>query len=162
VYWWLDPAETAKLTPGRYTLVVSFNRALVTGLPERVTCDRYHVHVEKEPASLDQGTMKAKQQQMARLSLFKGEDQVAGDLIRQILTDDPENIDGLRLQAKLLLRQGKAMDAAGAIEDAIRAHQVRYPDAEVPLDLYLERSEMIKGLEPELVQEGQGNLKVSR
>ena len=160
--WWLDPAETQTLPVGVYAVTVSFRSDAVEGLPKSLGSDRFHLKIEKEPAPLDQATATAKQLQMAEFSLFKGDAKTAGSLVEQLLAREPENIGVLRLQAKLLMGEGKKLEAANALEEALHVYYKKYPKADPPLGLLHERSEAIKDLEPELVNEDQGNIKVSR
>lgn len=160
--WWLDPTETQTLPVGVYAVAVSFRPDAVEGLPKSLGSYRFHLKIEKEPASLDQATATAKQLQMAEFSLFKGDTETAGSLVEQLLDSEPENIGVLRLQAKLLMGEGKKLEAARALEEALHVYYKKYPKADPPLGLLHEHSEAIKDLEPELVNDGQGNLKVSR
>ncbi len=151
--WWLEPAETQELAPGVYALTVSFRPDAVEGLPESLGSDRFHLKIEKEPAPLDQTTATAKQLQMAEFSLFKGDAKTAVSLVEQLLASEPENIGVLRLQAKLLMCEGKTLEAANALEEALHVYYRKYPKADPPLGLLHERSEAMKELMPELVKE---------
>jgi hypothetical protein len=151
--WWLEPAETQELAPGVYALTVSFRPDAVEGLPSSIGSDRFHLKIEKEPASLDQATATAKQLQMAEFSLFKGDAKTAGSLVEQLLAGEPENIGVLRLQAKLLMGEGKKLEAANALEEALHVYYRKYPNADPPLGLLHERSEAMKDLERKIIKE---------
>lgn len=146
--WWLEPAETQSLPVGAYTLTVSFRPDAVDGLPTPLGSDRFHLKIEKEPAQLAQATATAKQLQMAEFSLFKGDAKTAGSLVGQLLASEPENIGGLRLQAKLLMGEGKKVEAVSVLEEALHVYYKKYPKADPPLGVLHERSEALKGLEP--------------
>lgn len=150
--WWLDPAVTKLLVPGTYTLSVSFRADAVEGLPRVLGGDRFTLKVEKEPVPLDERTATAKQLQLADFSLFKGDAKTASSLVGQVLSRDPENIKALRLQAKLLMGEGKTMEAANVVEDALHIHYKKYPNADPPLGLLHERSEMIRHLDLKIVR----------
>ena len=151
--WWLEPADSKALTVGVYTLTVSFLPNAVEGLPGSIGNDRFHLKIEKEPAPLDQATATAKQLQMAELSLSKGDVKTAGSLVEQLLASEPENIGILRLQAKLLMGDGKKLEAANALEEALHVYYKKYPQADPPLGLLHERSEAMKDLKPEIIKE---------
>jgi len=151
--WWLEPTETQELAPGVYALTVSFRPDAVEGLPSSLGSDRFHLKIEKEPAPLDQTTATAKQLQMAEFSLFKGDAKTAGGLVEQLLARESENIGVLRLQAKLLMGEGKTLEAANALEEALHVYYRKYPKADPPLGLLHERSEAMKDLEPEIIKE---------
>jgi len=151
--WWLEPAETQELAPGVYALTVSFRPDAVEGLPRSLGSDRFHLKIEKEPAPLDQATATAKQLQMAEFSLFKGDAKTAGGLVEQLLAREPENIGVLRLQAKLLMGEGKKLEAANALDEALHVYYKKYPKADPPLGLLHERSEAMKELEPKIIKE---------
>lgn len=151
--WWLEPAETQALPVGVYAVTVSFRPNAVEGLPSSLGSDRFHLKIEKEPAPLDQATATAKQLQMAESSLFKGDAKTAGSLVEQLLAREPENIGVLRLQAKLLMGEGKKLEAANALEEALHVYYKKYPNADPPLGLLHERSEAMKNLKPEIIKE---------
>ncbi len=151
--WWLEPAETQALPVGVYTLTVSFRPDAVEGLPSSLGSDRFHLKIEKEPAPLGQATATAKQLQMAEFSLFKGDVKTAGGLVEQLLAREPENIGVLRLQAKLLMGEGKKLEAANALEEALHVYYKKYPKADPPLGLLHERSEAMRDLQPEIIKE---------
>ena len=151
--WWMEPAETQTLPVGIYTLTVSFRPDAVEGLPRSLGSDRFHLKIEKEPAPLDQATATAKQLLMAEFSLFKGDVKTAGGFVEQLLAREPENIGVLRLQAKLLMGEGKKLEAANALEEALHIYYRKYPKADPPLGLLHERSEAMKDLKPEIVKE---------
>jgi hypothetical protein len=150
--WWLEPAVTKLLVPGTYTLSVSFRADAVEGLPRFQGSDRFSLEVEKEPEPLDERMATAKQLQLADFSLFKGDAKTASSLVGQVLSREPENIKALRLQAKCLMGEGKTMDAANVLEKALHVHYERFPDADPPLGLLHERSEVIKNLDLKMVQ----------
>lgn len=151
--WWLDPAETQTLPVGVYTVTVSFRPDAVEGLPKSLGSDRFHLKIEKEPAPLDHATATAKQLQMAEFSLFKGDAKTSDSLVEQLRASEPENIGVLRLQAKLLMGEGKKLEAANALEEALHVYYKKYPKADPPLGLLHERSEAMKNLEPEIIKE---------
>ena len=151
--WWLEPTETQTLPAGAYTLTVSFRSNTLEGLPGYIVSDRFHLKIEKEPAPLPQTTASAKQLEIAAFSLFRGDTKNAGALVDQILAREPENIGGLRLQAKLLVREGKKLEAANKLEEALHVYYKKYPKADPPLGLLHERSEAIKDMKPEIIKE---------
>ncbi|MDD2462983.1 MAG: hypothetical protein PHI97_03230, partial [Desulfobulbus sp.] len=156
--WWLEPAETQVLPEGQYTLTVSFRPNAVDGLPRSFGCNRFHLNLVKEPVPLTQPTATAKQLQMAEFSMFKGDTKTAGSLVDQLLAREPENIGVLRLQAKLLMSEGKKLEAANALDEALQVYYKKYPAADPPLGLLQERSEVMKGLKPDIVQKKRTDL----
>lgn len=151
--WWLDPDETEALPAGTYTLTVSFNPSLADGLPAYMVRDRFYLTIEKEPNPLDPALESAKQYQMADFSLFKGDAKTAGEIVDKLLAADPENIGGLSLKSKLLAGEGKNLEAANTLGDALTVYNRKYPDADPPLGLLHQRSEILKKLAPEMVEE---------
>jgi hypothetical protein len=152
-HWWLEPADSQALPVGVYAVTVSFRPDAVEGLPKSLGSDRFHLKIEKEPAPLDQATATAKQLQMAEFSLFKGDAKTANSLVEQLLAREPENIGVLRLQAKLLMGEGKKLEAANALEEALHVYYKKHPKADPPLGLLHERSEAMKDLEPKIIKE---------
>ena len=55
--------------------------------------------------------------------------------------------------AKLLMGEGKKLEAANALEEALHVYYRKYPKADPPLGLLHERSEALKDLQPEIIKE---------
>jgi hypothetical protein len=150
--WWLDPSETAVLPEGTYTLSVSFNPGLAEGLPTYIVQDRFYLNIEAEPSPLEPVAESAKQYGMADFLLFKDDTKAAGEIVDRLLAKEPESIEVLGLKSKLLMREGKNPEAASVLEDALTVYSSKYPDADPPLGLLHQRSEIFKAMAPEMFQ----------
>ncbi len=151
-YWWLDPSETQALPEGKYAVHVSFKPDMMDGLPAYIALDRFYLTIEKEPKPLDPALESAKQYQMADFFLFKGDAKAAGERVDKLLAADPENIGGLSLKSKLLASEGKNLEAINVLGDALTIHYRKYPNADPPLGLLHQRSEVLKALAPKPVK----------
>ena len=149
--WWLDPSETQALLEGTYSVTVSFKPDVMDGLPAYIARDRFYLTIEKEPNPLDPDLESAKQYQMADFFLFKGDAKAAGELVDKLLAAEPENIGGLSLKSKLLASEGKSLEAANTLGDALTVYYRKYPNADPPLGLLHQRSEVLKDLAPKPV-----------
>jgi Tfp pilus assembly protein PilF len=109
--------------------------------------------IEQEPTPFDQDAVAAKQLQLAEFSLYRGDTTIAQGFADQLLAREPENIGGLRLQAKLLMREGKTLDAVNALEEALQVYAKKFPNADPPLGLLHERSAVTKDLAPKVLKE---------
>jgi hypothetical protein len=146
VFWFLDPFETEALEPGAYTVAVSFDRAKVEGLPEYVAADRVHVTVEKEmPATIPETE---KQLEDVRFALFKKDAETAEKTVDQVLSKDPENLDGLSLKAAILAEKGNHPEAVALVNHALMAYYRKFPDADPPLGLIQQRDEYLQEMAP--------------
>lgn len=146
-YWFLEPSETESLSPGLCTISVSFNPDKVEGLPAYVASDRFHLTIEKEAPGKVSETEKILQ--TARFALFKKDMKAAHATVDQVLTQDPENLDGLSLKASLLSEEGKKQEALTTLNNALMVYYRKFPDAEPPLNLIQQRTELMKDIAPE-------------
>lgn len=144
--WWLEPADTQSLPEGDYNITVSFDPKLVDGLPENVQMDGFRLRVAKEPSPLDQDTQSEKQLQMAILSAFRGDAQMAKDLVDKLIKADPSNIGALRLRSRLLLHEGKKREAVSSLDSAMGAYLDKHPDACPPAGLLQERADILRSM----------------
>jgi len=151
-YWWLDPSETLALPEGTYTIAVSFKPEMMEGLPAYIALDRFYLTIKKEPSPLDPALSSAKQYQMADFFLFKGDAKTAGERVDKLLAAEPENLGGLSLKSKLLASEGKNLEAVYVLGDALSLYYRKYPNADPPLGLLHQRSEVLKNLAPEPVK----------
>ena len=150
-YWWLDPSETQALPEGKYAVHVSFKPEMMEGLPAYIALDRFYLTIEKEPSPLDPAVASAKQYQMADFLLFKGDAKAADELVDKLLAAEPENIGGLSLKSKLLAGEGKHLEAVNVLGDALTLYYRKYPNADPPLGLLHQRTEVLKDLAPKPV-----------
>ncbi|MDA8136842.1 MAG: hypothetical protein M0T82_19645 [Desulfobacteraceae bacterium] len=150
-HWWLDPSETQALPEGAYSVTVSFKPDGMDGLPAFIVLDRFYLTVVKEPNPLDPALESAKQYQMADFFLFKGDAKAAGERVDKLLAAEPENLGGLSLKSKLLAGEGKNLEAVNVLGDALSIYYRKYPNADPPLGLLHQRSEVLKDLAPEPV-----------
>jgi len=150
--WWLDPSETQSLTKGTYSILVSFKPDGMDGLPAYIARDRFYLTIEKEPNPLVPALESAKQYQMADFFLFKGDAKAAGERVDKLLAAEPENLGGLSLKSKLLASEGKNLEAVYVLGDALSIYYRKYPNADPPLGLLHQRSEVLKDLAPEPVK----------
>lgn len=146
--WWLDPSETQALPEGTYSISVSFKPDGMNGLPAYVARDRFYLTIKKEPNPLDPSLESAKQYQMADFFLFKGDAKAAGEWVDKLLAAEPENLGGLSLKSKLLTSEGKNLEAVYVLGDALSIYYRKYPNADPPLGLLHQRSEVLKDLAP--------------
>lgn len=153
-YWFLDPSVTETLKPGAYTIAVSFDRARVEGLPEYVAFDRFHVTVEKEPPVKIPETQK--QLEEARFALFKKELETAEKKVDQVLSQNPENLEGISLKAGLLAEKGNKPEAVNLLNNALMIYYRKFPDADPPLSLIQQRGDLLKDMAPQAVK-SEGN-----
>lgn len=150
--WWLDPSETQSLPEGTYAISVSFKPDAAEGLPGYIAQDRFYLKIEPEPAPLEPALESAKQYQMADFFLFKDDAGAASDIVDKLLAAEPENIDALSLKSKLLAGEGKNLEAANVLGDALNIYYRKYPNADPPLGLLHQRSEVLKTLMSEMVE----------
>lgn len=150
-HWWLDPSETQALPEGTYSVTVSFKPDGMDGLPAYIVLDRFYLTIVKEPNPLDPALESAKQYQMADFFLFKGDAKAAGERVDKLLAAEPENLGGLSLKSKLLASEGKNLEAVNVLGDALSIYYRKYPNADPPLGLLHQRSEVLKDLAPEPV-----------
>jgi len=150
-HWWLDPSETQALSEGTYSVMVSFKPEMMEGLPAYIAQDRFYLTIKKEPSPLDPALSSAKQYQMADFFLFKGDAKAAGERVDKLLAAEPENLGGLSLKSKLLASEGKNLEAVNVLGDALSLYYRKYPNADPPLGLLHQRSEVLKNLAPEPV-----------
>jgi hypothetical protein len=151
-HWWLDPSETQALPEGAYSVTVSFKPDGMDGLPAYIVLDRFYLTIVKEPNPLDPALESAKQYQMADFFLFKGDAKAAGERVDKLLAAEPENLGGLSLKSKLLAGEGKNLEAVYVLGDALSIYYRKYPNADPPLGLLHQRSEVLKDLAPEPVK----------
>jgi hypothetical protein len=150
-HWWLDPSETQALPEGAYSVMVSFKPDGMEGLPAYIALDRFYLTIKKEPSPLDPALESAKQYQMADFFLFRGDAKAAGERVDKLLAAEPENLGGLSLKSKLLASEGKNLEAVYVLGDALSIYYRKYPNADPPLGLLHQRSEVLKDLKPEPV-----------
>jgi hypothetical protein len=151
-HWWLDPSETQALPEGAYSVTVSFKPDGMDGLPAYIVLDRFYLTIVKEPNPLDPALESAKQYQMADFFLFKGDAKAAGERVDKLLAAEPENLGGLSLKSKLLAGEGKNLEAVYVLGDALSIYYRKYPNADPPLGLLHQRSEVLKDLALEPVK----------
>ena len=152
-HWWLDPPETQALPEGTYSVTVSFKPDGMDGLPAYIARDRFYLTIKKEPNPIVPALESAKQYQMADFALFKNDTKTAGKLVDKLLAAEPENLGGLSLKSKLLASEGNNLEAVYVLRDALSIYYRKYPNADPPLGLLHQRSEALKNLKPEIVQE---------
>jgi len=150
--WWLEPSDTQSLVAGNYTVTVAFHAKLVDGLPNEIGNDSFRLTVAAEPSPLGQDTESEKRLQMALFALYRDDARTANDLVDQLLRADPQNIGGFRLKSKLLLREGKPLEAVKFLDDALNIYFKKYPKACPPAGLFQERDEILQDVKPETVK----------
>ena len=144
--WWLEPSETQTLAEGTYTIKASFDAKLIDGLPKDISSDVFHLKIIKEPSTLDTDTESEKQLQLALLSSLKDDQKTANELVDKLLAADGENIGGHRLKAKLLVREGKKLEAISSMDKALNSYFKKYPNACPPVGLFNERAEILNSI----------------
>ncbi len=148
--WFLEPSETEGLLPGTYTLAISFDPGKVEGLPGYVATDRFHLKIEKEQEKA--GSETEKKLQAVHFSLFKKDLETAGKMVDQILSDDPENLEGLSLKSILLAEKGEKPEAVATVNKALMIYYSKFPDADPPLGLIQQRAGYLADMKPEPVK----------
>ncbi len=145
VEWWLAPEETKALPEGDYTITVAFDPQKVDGLPTDADAprgDTYRLHVSKEPAPLDADTTANKLCQQAWFCMVRDDKAGANEALAKLMAADPQSIEGRRLKALLLAREGKVPEGLALLDEAIQLYVTKHPKASPPFGLLALRRQL--------------------
>lgn len=107
--------------------------------------------VAAEPLPLTREQQNQKQYQLAQFYSVCGDRIAAKKALDQLLAADPTFVGGYQLRARLLVTGGDLTGAVTEISKGIKVHKEKFPEADPPEGLLLERKRMMDRLMPELV-----------
>ncbi|HEX8434459.1 hypothetical protein [Archangium sp.] len=140
LYWTISPADAAKLASGHYrvTAVLTAGNATPEGAWKGTArSNPVLMSLLDEPAPMPPVVKEAKLRVFSRFYLIRGEVDEAARIITEHLSENPESIAGLALSGELAIVRGNIPEAIRAYEQAIDAHDKRFPDSpEPPIELY--------------------------
>jgi hypothetical protein len=150
--WTLAPAESARLTAGRYELTVVLTSGDATPEGAWKGTKRSHpamLTLLDEPVPM---SLELKEQKMMTFSdfhLVRGEVDEAARVIAAHLAEDPESIDGLAMSGELAVLRGNLPESVRLYRQAISVHSKRFPDSpEPPVGLYSRLRQLQEQLPP--------------
>jgi hypothetical protein len=133
--WWLAPNDTAQLSPGSFTILVTLNTTNVTrtnawrGVARSVPI---HLSITNEPAPLSPIQIEQKQLRLADYALWTGDSAQAQREVDTLLTTYPTDIGGLTYDTYLKEAAGLFDAALQSAFGAINQVASQWPNAGEP------------------------------
>ena len=135
-FWWLDGAETAALSDGRYEVVAELGAA--TSPPAAVT-------LSPEPAPLPPERARQKRLRVLALLLLRGDGAAARAEVDALLREDPDDLAALEVSGDLFAAEGRAAEASDAYSRALHVFFERNPKPpEPPVSLLRKRQAVMQ------------------